>query len=373
MRKVLVLIENSRAAIAELRSLKKMEDMEVHLAVSRKVFTDKIRYHKYIDSANYYSYGDIKNIIVFLEKLVEKIGSFMVLPNGEDVLREIVKSKRQLKELQIGISIPDENTYRLFSDKLTFAKVCNEFGIRTPHEEEVGSKHFDQKFVIKPKQLSNEPYVLATPLLIENEKSFKKFKSLRLDLSKHFVQGLIEGPSYYYCAAYEHGKKRAFFIQKNLHQQPNGKSIIKAIPFSLPDNIIDSIDKMMEEYHWEGVMMFELKECTKTGALFAIECNPRFWGPLQLAQDNDVDFVRVLVDPDYKRLNPVSKKVGYIWRAGYFHGLFLKLKTKTSFQKFIGEDKEINYKDIWGRNDTLLYFIMEPFIILMKEIRGRIF
>lgn len=372
MQKVLVLIENSRATIAELRSLKKINDIEIHLAANKKVFSDKIRYRKYIKPDNYYTYNNIENIEVFLLNLTKKIGPFTLMPNGESVLRNIVKSKEQLIENGIKISLPNTETYQLFSDKYTFAQICNKFEIKTPTETNIDLIQFKQKFVIKPKFLSNDPGVLDIPLLIENEESFLKLKNLEIDLNKHFIQKLIEGPSYYYCAAYFQGKKKAWFVQKNLHQQPNGKSIIKAIPYHLPPDLIKQIDSLMNNYDWDGVMMFELKECSDSGEMFAIECNPRFWGPLQLALDNGVDFVRTMVDPDYKCLNPADKKKGYIWRGGYFHGLFLKLKTKTSFQKFNHADKEITYKDVWGRKDTRLYFIIEPLLILVKEIHEMI-
>lgn len=369
MLKVLVLIENSRAAIAELRSLFQMENLEIHIAVNNKVFTDKIRYSKYIKQNKYYSYGDAVNIIYFLKKLVNNIGPFILLPNGETVLRSIVKSKAELIKYGIKISLPHEDTYLLFSDKYTFANTCHNFGINTPRKIDINLKQFNQKFVVKPKFLSEEANILNIPLLIENEESFRKFKNLGIDLNQHFIQKLIEGPSYYYCAVYELGNKKAWFVQKNLHQQPNGKSILKAIPYNLSLSTINKIDHMMNNYKWDGVMMFELKEELETGELFAIECNPRLWGPLQLALDNGVDFVRSLIDPAYECLNPANMKKGYIWRAGYFHGYLLKQKTKTSFQKFKDSEKEFKFLDIWGRKDTLLYFLLEPLIILLKEIR----
>jgi len=367
--KVLVLIENSRATIAELRSLHKIEGVEILIAAKKKVFTDKIRYHKYIKPNNFHSYNDTNQIVPFLIKLVSKTGPFTLIPNGEAVLRIILNSKGKLTKQGIKIPLPSAKNYQLISDKYSFSQVCKKFEIKTPNEIDINQDLFKQSFVIKPKYLSEDPHFLDAPLMIENEKSFRKLQNLNIDYNKHFIQRLIVGPSYYYCASYSQGKKKAWFVQKNLHQQPNGKSIIKAIPGILSKSLIEKIDHLMENINWEGVMMLELKECSQTGELYAIECNPRFWGPLQLAMDNGVDFVRTLVDPDYQNPETIDEKNGYIWKGGYFHGLFLKLKTKTSFQKFKHKDDEITYKDIWGRKDTFLYFITEPLIILLKELK----
>lgn len=369
MQKVLILIENARAVIAELRSLSKMEDLEIHIAVNKKVFSNKIRFLSYIQSDKYYEYGDIKNSISFLNEIVKRIGPFILLPNGEEVLREIVKHKYSLIASGIKLSLPDESTYKLLSDKFTFAETCVKFGIPVPETIENPTGKYINQIVVKPKVLEDSLRVLKVPLLIENENSFQNFINLKLDLDKHFIQKLIIGPSYYYCASYEKGKKKAWFAQKNLHQQPGGKSIIKAIPFNLPNGYIEKIDAMMSKYCWDGIMMFELKEHLETKQLFAIECNPRFWGPLQLAVDNNIDFVKSLIDPDYYCLTPPNMKKGYLWRAGYFHGFFLKKRSKTSFQKFVQDDELIKYKDIWGRNDSFIYYLIEPVIILLKEVR----
>jgi len=213
--KVLVLIENSRATIAELRSLHKMKDVEVHLAANTKVFTDQIRYSKYINKDNFHIYGNHSSLLDFLQFLADKIGPYTILPNGESVLRIIAESKNILTEKGVSISLPGAKTYKLFSDKLSFTELCNKHRIQTPINTNINH----QKFVIKPKSLIEKTGVLQIPMLVENEESFQKFKSLELDLDSHFIQKLIVGPSYYYCASYQMGKKKALFIQKNLHQQ----------------------------------------------------------------------------------------------------------------------------------------------------------
>lgn len=370
MKRVLIISANTRAAITELRSLVKIKDIEIHIAVKENKLSEKLRYGTYITPANYHTYKSIDNIINFLKELSGKAGPFILFPNGEEILRKIISSKELLNTLGITLPMPDKKTYELFSDKFSFSEICNRFGLDTPHKIDVDLSKFKEKFVIKSKQLSDESNVLPFPMLIENQKAFKKLKKMSIDLSKHFSQRYIEGQSYYYCASYLKGNKRACFIQENLHQQPNGKSIIKAIPGSLPDDIIAIIDKMMGHYKWDGVMMLELKECMTTKRLYAIECNPRFWGPLQLAADNNVDFVKSLVDREYSCLSAQENKYGYIWLGGYFHGLFLKFLTGSSFQFFKENRAGIRYKDVWFRNDTYKYFFIEPFIILLREIRN---
>ena len=98
-----------------------------------------------------------------------------------------------------------------------------------------------------------------------------------------FSQEWIEGQSHYLCAYLDsHGGWEAFW-QKNLIQQPNGKSIVLATTGSNPG--LD-VDRLMRELHllgYRGPFMMEIIEDGR-GRLHFIEVNPRFWGPLELCR-----------------------------------------------------------------------------------------
>ncbi|MEJ2544102.1 MAG: hypothetical protein P8Y99_08540 [Calditrichaceae bacterium] len=130
----------------------------------------------------------------------------------------------------------------------------------------------------------------------------------------------------------------------------------------MPDELISKIDKLFKTLKWKGVMMFEFKKGID-GKFYAIECNPRFWGPLQLSLDNGVNFTKSLIY-NKKFSEPETAKQSYIWLAGYLHGLLIKIQTKTHFQKYHSLSGYHMIKDVWFRKDTFLYFFIEPIYIL---------
>ena len=303
------------------------------------------------------------NIIDFLKDLQKKEGSFILFPNGESLIREVLKEKESLEKTGIKIPISDLLVYNRFSNKQSFVETCNEFKLNIPPEFIPNLNKFEYPFVVKPKKIKKAENILCFPLLVENEKIFRKFINLNLCLEEHFYQKYVGGANYYYCATYTHGKKKTFFVQRNLVQQPNGKSIIKAEPSQLPEEIINKIDKMFGYYRWQGIMMFELKQDLENEAFYAIECNPRFWGPLQLSLDNNINFIQSLLDDDYVNFLQ-NNNIGYLWLGGFLHGLFLRIKTKSKFKKFKKKEYKIKFKDVWFRKKTFFYFFYEFFLII---------
>jgi len=364
--RILLFNAHPRALITQLRELSKIEGVEIHLALHNKRINHKLFLFKYFKKiqVHYFSQNEL---IDFLLKLKDKIGSFTILQNGEEFLRIILESKILLQNNLIFCNFTELETYLKLSDKKSFSELCEKYDIKTPKNISIDLTGFSRKFVAKAKVITKEKEVLTYPMLVENEKSFHKFVNLNLDLDKHFFQEYILGQSFYYCADYDFGKRKICFIQENLKQQPNGKSVIKAKKGFLDEQIIQKIDKIFEDAKWNGVMMFELKKCSQTSNYYAIECNPRFWGPLQLASDNGVNFINSVLNIKNEKPED-AKNTGYIWLTGYFQGLLFKLKTKTNFQTFGNKNIDIKFKDLWFRSDTFIFFIFEPLFIFIDFI-----
>ena len=257
----------------------------------------------------------------------------------------------------------------MLSDKESFANLCKDFNIEVPPEIQINWSTFNQKFVIKPKKLETDQRCLKYPLLVENSGSFQQLKATNIDITKHLIQEYIDGPSIYYCAYWENGAVKLRFMQKNLVQQPAGKSVIKAVPYNIPRDILDKIENMLQQINWEGVIMIEIKEDLETHKYYAIEANPRFWGPLQIAIDNGINFPAALVGLDIKENKP-KDTFGYLWLGGYVSGFFIKFQTKTDFQRFReSNSKRVIYRDIWLRKDTYAYFFIEPIMTVITNVR----
>ena len=369
-RTILILADvNVRAAIATLRALNN-KDLSVHLCFNARARTNRALYRRYTTNIPfYYDKTSEKAFINSLISIKTAIGEYILLPYGEELLRWAIKRKDDLKREGVSLPTVDFEKYILVSNKESFIDLCKNSGINVRHEIDEEWSRFKEKFVVKPKKLIINERCLKYPVLVENRDSFQNLKVMDIDMTKHLTQEYIDGPSIYYCAYCEKGAVKLSFVQKNIVQQPAGKSVIKAVPYNLPEDMIGKIKKMLHHVDWEGVIMIEVKEDLKTNEYYAIEANPRFWGPLQIAIDNGVNFPAALLGLDVEKNKP-KYPIGYLWLGGYISGFFIKLQTKTNFQKFRGNDLEgIAYRDIWLRKDTYPYFFMEQILSVVGNFR----
>lgn len=377
---VILADKNSRAAITCLRSLSRQRQcVDVYPAISATTHaaTVFVSYTHYPYRTQLLRYDDRDELRFFnsLVSLHDQIGSYILFPTGERVLRWATRSKQVLHEIGVTVPTVDFATYQQASDKESFAQLASSFGITVPTLLEEIPRAYASKFVVKPKKGTwGRCDVLSNPVLVESKAALEKLRSVKLKTHLHFAQQYVEGPSYYYCALYNKGAKRMEFTQKTLIQQPDGKSVIKAEPAEIPPPVQNALDHMMCELEWHGVMMIELKE--SGGDYYAIECNPRFWGPLQLAMDNDIDFPlglwQLATEEGQGELvcNPDHHRIGYLWRSGLLEGQILKAQSGTDFQRWVPyRGQSTRYKDVWFRTDTVLFYLVEPLLILGSAIK----
>ncbi len=313
----------------------------------------------------------------FCESLLsigKKIGSYVLFPSGERILRWAISKKEELKQHGVIIPTVGIEIYKEFSDKFKFANICKNYNLHVPDEYDSIPDKYAFKFVVKPKEgIWGRDNILTVPFLVENSRSLELLKKKNLDRHSHFIQQYIDGPSYYYCGLYEEGHKKLGMAQKTLIQQPGGGSVIKAKIDHLPDEIVEKVDKMLLSLGWQGLLMVEFKELNDK--YYAIECNPRLWGPLQLAVDNGFDFPYALwcltASEEIKASNRLGRSIGYRWAGGYLFGWLARIETGTDFQRNDGHNvRETVFRDIWLRMDTLIYFVVEFMFLCKKMIRA---
>lgn len=361
----------SRSIIATLRALKQY-DINIYLAFNHRKIVHYATYHSYLQNPFLYYDSSSKN--QFINSLIsfrKEIGEYILIPSGEELLRWVIQYQDILMSKDIIIPTVDIETYITMSDKENFIRECQKHGLDIPPEHNNAKKilnRFINPFVIKPKEHTVDEKVLNVPFLVENKKSFDLLKKKELDLSKHLIQEYISGPSFYYLTYYEKGNKQIAFCQKNIVQKPGGGSVLKAIPYELPTDLVNTIDSMLTSIKWHGLIMIEVKMDSNTNTFYAIEANARIWGPLQLSIDNGYNFPVYLLG--MKPFQSEQKKnCGYLWIFGYLTGFISKIKTKTDFQIYQSNTQnKIIFQDVWFRKDTLLYFILEPLFFLFSSV-----
>jgi hypothetical protein len=151
-------------------------------------------------------------------------------------------------------------------------------GLEAPPRQDGG--HWAAPCVLKPRRNVVEGKVLY-PLLCHLPSELDA--ALRqIEVEHWFSEAWVEGQSLYLCAYLDKNGEYDSFWQENLMQQDGGKSVVLARTTENPG--IDE-NKFMAGLHTEGyfgpIMMEVIRD--KSGKLYYIEVNPRFWGPLNLA------------------------------------------------------------------------------------------
>jgi predicted ATP-grasp superfamily ATP-dependent carboligase len=379
--KILILADaNPRACITLIRTVEALKINYSIATTNRKlsIYTNFSGYNRKI-KRKHCGFYSTKNCDEFIDSLLNlnKENSQMILfPNGEKLLRWSLKNRDVLKDNNIYIPTVNYKIYNTVSNKESFVELVEKYGLTVPTKLLCIPRTYKSPFVIKPRSFtSNCKETLNVPLLIESNKHFQAYKKLNIDESLHFAQEFITGPSFYYCASYNNGSKMKYFAQQTVLQEPDGGSVFLAIPASLPNELIDKIDSIMRDLNWLGVMMIELKYYKNK--YYAIECNPRFWGPLQLSVDNGIYFAEdILSLVDIKPNSITSKNTknslyGYIWIAGFLNSLLKMISSKKSVQYYPplrGNIFKYKYRDVWLRKDTLFYFFIEIITLIPFKI-----
>lgn len=378
---VLVFVEaNQRASISILRSLRGT-DVKILLAIS----STNVSYRLFLKY--YFKFEQTKIVSISIESKEKFISSLiklrslsdeiLIFPTSEKLTRWSLEEKTYLNDNDILLPINDINKYVQLSDKKSFLNLVSKYKIDIPPALKLPQSDFTVPFVVKPSFLDSTNFrMLKNPLLIENSVHFFDFQKLEIDIDLHFAQSYIEGPSFYYCGLYDKGIMKFDFAQQTVLQEPDGGSVIIAVPTSLPEILVHKINTMMFDLEWHGVMMMEFK--FEDNKWFAIECNPRFWGPLQLSLDNGINFslelLRIQNENFINRKIIINKKTqhNYVWSFGLLNSFILMIKKKKRIQYFkpIGKNhSSLSYRDIWLRLDTFIYFFIE-FIIILYPRKG---
>lgn len=156
------------------------------------------------------------------------------------------------------------------------------------------------------------------PILIFNDKQKNQFITDYQE-SDFFYQDYIDGQSYYLLYYFYKNGNIAKFSQKNLAQQPGGKSILQAESSDFHKTTESKkYEDLFSSLKFFGLVMVEVKQNNNKN--YMIEANPRFWGPAQLFIDAGINlFDDFLIDNGIAKDRPVSqyKFAKYLWAGGY--------------------------------------------------------
>lgn len=278
----------------------------------------------------------------------------LIAPSSEFFNRFLL-SNREIIEAAGGIiPLVNEALYESISDKYSFAKICEAYDIKTPSEFSAPPNQFP--FVAKPLKYSAADGRQLKPYLLHDQANWINFLSHEKPADFYF-QEFIHGPSIYLLLHISKAGKVTKYAQENLIQQNGGGSIILArksdFHFSKES---DKYISMLKDKKFFGLIMIEVRLCEKTGSYIMIEANPRMWGPIQFAIDNDVNLFGELVNDWIGNTKNNTDSIARSSDFYYWSGGFSKNESAFTFHNFDADDflkniKNIMIADIFNRDD----------------------
>lgn len=301
----------------------------------------------------------------WVDSLCRKYGyqRIILLPSTEYLNRFLLENRNSIESKNCIIPLVNERLYRKISDKHSFAKLCQSYGLYVPAEFNQIPEHLP--FVAKPRSYFSAKGSQLVPHLINNSRDLDNF-CRNEDESDYFFQQFVYGQSLYLLAyiGKSGSENNIVFSQENLMQQARGGSIILAKHSKFhQDEIARHYVTMLQEQNFFGLVMVEVRLDESNGQHYMIEANPRLWGPMQFCVDNNVDlFGAMLRDYGFeisKRLSLCDSTTHYFWSGGITQQSQPIAHHCYTSDEFVKDFHQLRAQDIFARKDTLRLYLKE--------------
>ena len=337
---LLILDANQRSALAVIRSLGRLKDVNIYAADSTteaiggsSKFCQKYLTHPSLSD-------NPQAFIDWLRKMLREESIDLVFP--------ITEKSSQLLLMQdqspdpIPVPFADYQTVMSLAHKGHLTKLSESAGVPCPV-----SQHYSSACDIDRDKIDNFPVVikpclsriwqgdhwLDTVVQIAHDKNqLEDFLATTPWLQAHefMLQEFIPGYGTGVFALYNQGEPVCFFSHKRLREKPpqGGVSVLSE---SIPLNpiLLDNAKKLLGAAKWHGVAMVEFR-VANDGTPYLMEVNTRFWGSLQLSIDAGVNFpellYRITLNEPTPPLPPYKTGVRLRWLLGDLDSLYLVLK-----------------------------------------------
>jgi predicted ATP-grasp superfamily ATP-dependent carboligase len=300
--KVLVTDGDSRPALAIVRSLGRRglsvvvgEEQPVSLASSSRHCVQRVTYPS--------PYRDREGFERFLLEFVEREKIDVVMP-VTDVTTCSVSRIQAVLGRHAAIACPSFEAFDFVSDKWRLLQGAARCGVPVPRTEFVDGltglgeilHRVEYPAVVKPvrSRLQTERgWRRATVHYADSEAELRRLyeETDYLASSASLIQQRIVGPGLGVFVLFDRGEPVTVFAHRRLREKPpSGGVSVLCESVHVPSPLREQAIRILGPLGWHGVAMMEYKQDRRTGNLFLMEVNGRFWGSLQLAVDAGVDF-----------------------------------------------------------------------------------
>ena len=344
MPRVLVLDASQRSALACIRSLGRIGDVEVHAADSAAEAIGGASRH----CAQYWQHPPVREapaeFIAWLRDFVPREGIDLVFPMTEFSSQLILIDNERRRETPTPVPFADHATVLSLADKGRLLTLARSLDIPCPAStlhDTAATVDLDAieryPVVVKPclSHLWLEDRWLSTSVQIAADRAaLERILAGSPWLRQHpfMLQEFIPGRGAGVFALYDQGRAVAFFAHRRLREKPPGGGV-SVLSESIPPDpqLLDQARRLLDAAGWHGVAMVEFR-VDEQGRAWLMEVNTRFWGSLQLAIDAGVDFPGLLYR--ISQCEQLPEQSGYRhgrrlrWLLGDLDSLYLVMRSR---------------------------------------------
>lgn len=353
---------NQRAVISFLRTLEKNKIHQYAIiAISKQDPILKTIYCNKVFCIRQKRELELDEMTQILQDLYQQCKeTIFIAPSTEMLNRFLLKHRKEFEGIHCQIPLVSEELYTKISDKESFWQICEKAGLTVPQKLSL-KEEFTGPVVAKPKKYISDSGNIYAPILLMDEEKYRYFRD-HYDKNDFDIQEYVEGESYYLLFYVSKDNEVYSISQKNLLQQPDGKSILAACVADIHhEKIKEQYQKLLLQLGFYGLVMIELRKYN--GKYYMIEANPRFWGPSQLFCDYGYNFFEfmlydfgLLADFSIEKTNVKAK---YYWGGGMQGHPELCVKHMDDEQLLNSGLRDFEYWDIYNREDTKEVYSLE--------------
>jgi predicted ATP-grasp superfamily ATP-dependent carboligase len=288
-----VLVGNSaRIALPVLQAVRSFSDEPCVLVGSRE--TAALRWSRLCERHVLIDFDDDEGSVRSINELAQKTSRALLIPFDCEGIRLVNRLASRLPFA--SIPVPDLPTLDMFDDKWRFYQFCLANSLPAPATRWIGSKQaldFDAleaqlglPFVVKPTNCSGSLGVQI------------------VRTRKVFEQEILHNPQYRYAALIAQQYIDGIDMDINLlsvHGRLCASSIHRVegswMDFVRHPALQEIAEKLCRFSGYHGVMNVDVRLDQRTGEVFLVESNPRFWASLAAAVGCGLNFVAESVRP----------------------------------------------------------------------------
>jgi predicted ATP-grasp superfamily ATP-dependent carboligase len=293
---------NQRAALAIVRALGRRgvsvlvgESEPVSLASSSRYCTRHVTYPSPV--------GDRAAFDHFLMDFLARERVDVVLPATDVTTHAMCANQDAIRQLS-SVALPPFQAFDFVSNKGALLAGAERCGIPVPRTRFVEGlsglrdvlSEVQYPAVVKPTRsriLTERGWLPSTVHYAHSEDQLRQLYRDTPYLSSYpsLIQERIVGSGIGVFVLFDRGRLVADFGHRRLREKPpsGGVSVLREST-AVDPRLREYAIRLLGPIGWHGVAMMEYKQDRRTGELFLMEVNGRFWGSLQLAVDAGVDF-----------------------------------------------------------------------------------